>query len=288
MQSKQSRTILLISFLVILFCCSVFISLNNRKTADENILSEDSMVNPAEKMYDNFRAENVSLIRKKDNKLFFVLTAEEIIHRKRFSRLFLYQNLKEVYISGAKIDIYFNALSSAGNNLLMDEIHDILRSLGKESTSIDEYFSGKVPDSDLDLLSRIFFENLSLNIYYPDRKKISFSALYATVTPDLNNLVFSGTVQFTDSVRRKFVSSKVVWSKKHNGIYFPEGYTLHNSQYRNKSFYAVNKDGDFSMLWNIPAIDYVDYLEVAESRLYAKLMKKLPPYAKLMLGLPLQ
>jgi len=288
MQSKQSRTILLISFLVILFCCSVFISLNNRKTADENILSEDSMVNPAEKMYDNFRAENVSLIRKKDNKLFFVLTAEEIIHRKRFSRLFLYQNLKEVYISGAKIDIYFNALSSAGNNLLMDEIHDILRSLGKESTSIDEYFSGKVPDSDLDLLSRIFFENLSLNIYYPDRKKISFSALYATVTPDLNNLVFSGTVQFTDSMRRKFVSSKVVWSKKHNGIYFPEGYTLHNSQYRNKSFYAVNKDGDFSRLWNIPAIDYADYLEVAENRLYAKLMKKLPPYAKLMLGLPLQ
>jgi len=288
MQSKQSRTILLISFLVILFCCSVFISLNNRKTADENILSEDSMGNPAEKMYDNFRAENVSLIRKKDNKLFFVLTAEEIIHRKRFSRLFLYQNLKEVYISGAKIDIYFNALSSAGNNLLMDEIHDILRSLGKESTSIDEYFSGKVPDSDLDLLSRIFFENLSLNIYYPDSKKISFSALYASVTPDLNNLVFSGTVQFTDSMRRKFVSSKVVWSKKHNGIYFPEGYTLHNSQHRNKSFYAVSKEGDFSRLWDIPAIDYADYLEVAESRLYAKLMKKLPPYAKLMLGLPLQ
>jgi len=288
MQSKQSRTILLISFLVILFCCSVFISLNNRKTADENILSEDSMGNPAEKMYDNFRAENVSLIRKKDNKLFFVLTAEEIIHRKRFSRLFLYQNLKEVYISGAKIDIYFNALSSAGNNLLMDEIHDILRSLGKESTSIDEYFSGKVPDSDLDLLSRIFFENLSLNIYYPDRKKISFSALYATVTPDLNNLVFSGTVQFTDSMRRKFVSSKVVWSKKHNGIYFPEGYTLHNSQQKGESFYAANKDGDFTRLWNIPAIDYADYLEVAESRLYAKLMKKLPPYAKMMLGLPLQ
>jgi len=288
MQSKQSRTILLISFLVILFCCSVFISLNNRKTADENILSEDSMGNPAEKMYDNFRAENVSLIRKKDNKLFFVLTAEEIIHRKRFSRLFLYQNLKEVYISGAKIDIYFNTLSSAGNNLLMDEIHDILRSLGKESTSIDEYFSGKVPDSDLDLLSRIFFENLSLNIYYPNRKKISFSALYAAVTPDLNNLVFSGTVQFTDSMRRKFVSSKLVWSKKHNGIYFPEGYTLHNSQQRNKSFYAVNKDGDFTRLWNIPAIDYADYLEVAENRLYAKLMKKLPPYAKLMLGLPLQ
>jgi hypothetical protein len=288
MQSKQSKTIILTASAVVLCCCFLFISLNNRKTAEGNILSEDSMGNPAEKMYDNFRAENVSLTRKKNNKLFFALTAEEIIHRKRFSRLFLYQNLKEVYISGAKIDIYFNTLSSAGNNLLMDEIHDILRSLGKESTSIDEYSSGKVSDSDLDLLSRIFFENLSLNIYYPAGKKISFTSLYAAVTSDFNNLVFSGTVNFTDTMQRKFAAPKVVWSTKYNGIYFPEGYTLHNSQYRNKSFYAVNKDGDFSRLWDIPAIDYADYLDIAENKLYAQVMKKMPPYAKMMLGLPLQ
>jgi hypothetical protein len=288
MQSKQSKTILLAASVVVLCCCFLFISLNNRKTAEGNILSEDSMGNTAEKIYDNFRAENVSLTRKKNNKLFFALTAEEIIHRKRFSRLFLYQNLKEVYISGAKIDIYFNTLTSAGNNLLMDEMHDILRSLGKESTSIDEYSSGKVSDADLDLLSRIYFENLTLDIYYPAGKKISFTSLYATVSSDFHNLVFSGTVHFTDTMQREFIASKVVWSTKYNGIYFPEGYTLGNSQHRKALFYAVNRDGDFSRLWNVPAIDYADYLEVAESRLYAKLMKKLPPYAKMMLGLPLQ
>jgi hypothetical protein len=253
------------------------------------VLPGENLRNQSGEPYDNFRVEHISVVRKKDNKPHFVLTADEVVHRKRASKLFLYQNLKEIYVSGAKVDIYLNNISSSGNSSLpFDEMNEIFASLGKQSTSLDDYSAGKVADSDLDLLSRIFFENLSLNIYYPDSKKISFSALYASVTPDLNNLVFSGTVQFTDSMRRKFVSSKVVWSKKHNGIYFPEGYTLQNSQHRNKSFYAVSKDGDFSRLSDIPAIDYADYLEVAESRLYAKLMKKLPPYAKMMLGLPMQ
>ena len=53
-------------------------------------------------------------------------------------------------------------------------MNDIFRSLGKQPTSIDDYSAGKVADSDLDLLSRIYFENLSLNIYYPAGKKISF------------------------------------------------------------------------------------------------------------------
>jgi hypothetical protein len=287
MKSKQSISVLLILFMVV-SSSAFLLFLNNKKAGNDEILAEDRE-NSTEKDYDNFRAEHVSVIRKKHNKPHFVLTADEIIHRKRFSKLFLYQNLKEIYISGAKIDIYLNNRASSGNNLLpVDEMNDIFRSLGKQPTSLNDYYAGKVADSDLDLLSRIYFENLSLNIYYTDRKKISFSALYAAVTPDLNNLVFSGTVQFTDSMRRKFISSKVVWSKKHNGIYFPEGYTLHNSQLRNESFYALNKDGDFTRLWNIPAIEYADYLEVAESRLYAKLMKKLPPYAKMMLGLPIQ
>jgi len=289
MKSKQSRSILLILFIVVSSCAFLFLFLNSKKASDDDIPAENDAQNFTERNYDNFRVEHISVIRKKDNKPYFVLTANEIIHRKRFSKLFLYQNLKEIYISGAKIDIYLNNKVSSGNNLLpVDEMIDIFRSLGKLPTSLNDYSAGKVADSDLDLLSRIFFENLSLNIYYPDRKKISFSTLYAAVTPDLHNLVFSGTVQFTDSMQRKFVSSKVVWSKKHNGIYFPEGYTLHNSQERNESFYAVNKDGDFSRLWDIPAIEYADYLEVAENKLYAKVMKKLPPYAKMMLGLPMQ
>lgn len=289
MKIKESISVLFILFIIVSSCAFLFLFLNSKKASDDDVLAENDAQNFTEKNYDNFRAEHVSVIRKRDNKPHFILTADEIIHRKRFSKLFLYQNLKEIYISGAKIDIYLNNRASSGNNLLpVDEMNDIFRSLGKQPTSLNDYYAGKVADSDLDLLSRIFFENLSLNIYYPNRKKISFSALYAAVTPDLNNLVFSGAVQFTDSMRRKFVSSKVVWSKKHNGIYFPEGYTLHNSQQRDESFYAVNKEGDFTRLWNTPAIDYADYLEVTESRLYAKLMKKLPPYAKMMLGLPLQ
>ena len=289
MKSKQSISALLILFIIVSLSAFLFLFLNNKKASDDDILAENNAENFTEKNYDNFRVEHVSVIRKKDNKPHFILTADEVIHRKRFSKLFSYQNLKEIYISGAKIDIYLNNISSSGNSsLLFDEMNEIFASLGKQSTSLDDYSAGKVADSDLDLLSRIFFENFSLNIYYPAGKKLSFSALYASVNPDLNNLVFSGTVQFTDSMQRKFISSKVVWSKKHNGIYFPEGYTLLNSQQRNESFYAVNKDGDFTRLWNIPAIDYADYLEVAESRLYAKLMKKLPPYAKMMLGLPMQ
>jgi hypothetical protein len=287
MKSKQAISVLLILFMVS-SCAFLFLFLNSKKAGDDEILAENDAQNFTEKDYDNFRAEHVSVIRKRDNKPHFVLTADEIIHRKRFSKLFLYQNLKEIYISGAKINIYLNNRASSGNNLLpVDEINDIFRSLGKQPTSLDDYYAGKVADSDLDLLSRIYFENLALDIYYPAGKKISFTSLYAAVTSDFNNLVFSGTVNFTDTMQRKFAASKVVWSTKYNGIYFPEGYTLHNSQYRNKLFYAVNKDGDFSRLWDIPAIDYADYLDIAENKLYTQVMKKLPPYAKMMLGLPL-
>jgi hypothetical protein len=49
----------------------------------------------------------------------------------------------------------------------------------------------------------------------------------------------------------------------------------------------MNEDGNFVMLLNIPKIDYRDYLEEAENTFYAKLLKKIPPYVKIMLGLPL-
>ncbi|MFZ3135887.1 MAG: hypothetical protein WA126_00680 [Thermodesulfovibrionales bacterium] len=250
----------------------------------------DSLENQSEENYDNFRIENISIVRKENNRTFFSLTADEIVHRKRFSKLFHYQNLKEIHLSGVKLDIYMNNISSDTNeniSIPLDDISNVFASLGKQPTSLNDYFEGKVQDRDLDLLSRIIFEKVSINIHYSDKKKVSVAAENAAVHFDSQNIVFTGSVKITDPLSRKLHASKAVWSKQFNGIYFPEGYTFHNSQYRNKSFYAVSKDGDFSRLWDIPAIDYADYLDIAENKLYAQVMKKLPPYAKMMLGLPL-
>lgn len=264
--------------------------LKKDQSTGSNVLLIDSLENQSEENYDNFRIENISIVRKENNKTFFSLTADEIVHRKRFSKHFHYQNLKEIHLSGVKLDIYMNNISSDTNeniSIPLDDISNVFASLGKQPTSLNDYFEGKVQDRDLDLLSRIIFEKVSINIHYSDKKKVSVAAENAAVHFDSQNIVFTGSVKITDPLSRKLHASKAVWSKQFNGIYFPEGYVLQNDYYKNKSFYSMSKDGNLVMLLNIPRIDYRDRLEEAENTFYAKLLKKIPPYVKIMLGLPM-
>jgi len=42
------------------------------------------------------RANKISIVKKEDNRILFSLSADMIIHRKRISKIFVYQNLKEI------------------------------------------------------------------------------------------------------------------------------------------------------------------------------------------------
>jgi len=145
-----------------------FYSPNQSEIPKSNIAQPDiTILSNPEGYYDNFKVEKISIVKRKDNRLFFSFSADRVVHRKRISKFFVYQNLKEIFLSGVQIDFYpYNMAPLKNKNTLLplDDIGSTFASLGKPSTPIEEYLAGKA-DIDLDLLSRIVFENLSLNIF---------------------------------------------------------------------------------------------------------------------------
>jgi len=293
MRGKLLKSILIV-FLLLMLCCAVFICLFHLKhgqTEDTNVVSFPSLGDVSGVDYDGFKAENISVVKKRNKKLFLSLTADRIAHRKRSSHFFYYQNLKEIYLSGVTIDVYLDA--ETGYKIAQDgfipliELNSILTSFGKPPTSPDEFTAGKIADSELDLLSRIIFENISITIHHSKNRKLSISAKKASVHFDLNNIVFEDSVRITGPFDRTLCSSKAVWSKRYKGLYFPKGYILQAKNYKKKAFYSLDNNGDLLPLADIPKIDYIDHLGEAEAAIYTKIVKKIPPHVKMMLGIPL-
>lgn len=288
MRKKRSQ-IIFIAPLLVIAVGALFLSIFIKKSIDTRVLLDNKFIDNSEKTYDDFTAENVSLVKKRNSNIFFTLTANKVTHRKRISKLFVYQNIKEIFISGAKMDIFIynnsSPLTSNDNSPFIAEIISIPTSFGKPPTSIEDYLNSKVRDSDLEILSRMIFEDISINIYLSENKRISITSINATINADLENIVFAGDVKITDSNNRYFCSSKAVWSQKYKGIYFPEGYVIKNREYKNKALYSINEQGEFLKGLSALTIQYLDLIEKNENEINAKLFKKLPPQVKLMLGL---
>jgi hypothetical protein len=268
----------------------IFLSLLIKKPVDGNILSDKELFDNTRKDYDDFSVEKVSLVNKKNSNTFFSLTAERITHRKRVSKLFIYQNIKEISVSGAKIDIYVYKDSSAtkfnNNSTLLDNIKAITTALGKSPTAPEDYLNNRIADSELEILSRMIFDDLSINIYLSKEKRISIHSTNASINANLENIVFAGDVNIVDSNNRLFISPKAVLSNKYWGIYFPEGYVVKNRAHKKRAFYAINQQGNFLKTLNMLTIQYLDLIDKSENDYYPKLLEKLPPQVKLMLGLP--
>jgi len=220
MRSKLLKSALIV-FLLFVLCCAVFICLGHPKNGqpeDTDECSFPSLGNVSEMDYDGFKAENISVVKKRNQKLFLSLTADRIAHRKRSAHFFSYQNVKEIYLSGVSIDVYLDAESGdntlQGSLIPLDDMNSILTSFGKPPTSPDEFTAGTIADSELDLLSRIIFENISITIHHSKNRKLSISAKKASVHFDLQNIVFEDSVRITGPFDRTLFSSKAVWSKR--------------------------------------------------------------------------
>jgi hypothetical protein len=274
----------------LLITIAVFLYFSSHNEIPQRTISQPDITilsNP-EGYYDNFKVEKISIVKRMDNRLFFSFSADRVVHRKRISKFFVYQNLKEILLSGVQIDFYpYNMRHLKNQNTLipLDDIGSSFASLGKPSTPIEEYLAGKA-DIDLDLLSRILFEDLSINIYLPSDKKFSITAKFARVNTYFENIVLEGPVTIVDSSGKEMHASEAVWSKKFNGIYLPGGYILNNKQHNGKAFYTIDTKGNFSKVLKIPDIEYVDFIEEREKVLYAYISKNMPPYLRLMFGIP--
>jgi hypothetical protein len=236
--------------------------------------------------YDNFWVDKISIVKRIGDKRLFSISADKVIHRKRISKLFVYQNLKEIYMTGVKIDVYsYNKLSADRNvSLPVGDIGRSFTSLGKPPTPVEEYLEGN-SDINLDMLSRLVLDNLIINIYLSPFRKISLNAKSASINPDLTNLILKENVLIYSSDGREFRTSQAIWNKKYNGVYFPEGYFSKDKKTEGKYFYNIAENGDFLKAPYVPDIEYIDFFEENEKALYTQLSKKMPVFLRFMTGM---
>lgn len=279
--------ILLIAFLF-LIVITTFVFLHNYiiKTKDSN---PNLDINKTEEDYDKFRLDKISVVKRENGRIFLHLYADSVIHRKRISKLFVYQNLKEIYISGAKID-FFIYDNTSKNNLrsIMIPVVDIgksFTSFGYSYMTSEDYLAGN-GDVDSDVLTRILFDDISINIYLPNKKKLSLLGKIGRSCTDFENIIFEGPASIVSSDGRELIAPKAIWSKKFNGIYLPDGYTLQSNYIKKETFFIIDQEGRFSRISRSPKIVYRDLIEEKEKIFYAKVYKKIPAYAKFMLGIP--
>ena len=97
MQYFKNRWTKIISIafpLLLIVAAFVNYPVHNKKSPSSN--PQPDIRDKPEGHYDNFRANKISIVKKEDNRILFSLSADMIIHRKRISKIFVYQNLKEI------------------------------------------------------------------------------------------------------------------------------------------------------------------------------------------------
>ena len=235
--------------------------------------------------YDQFYVDKLRVIKRENGNIFLFISADKVYKRKRISKLFVYQNLKEICISGARIDIYAYHGASAKETptaaIPIDEIGKSIISIAPPSTPVEEYVAGNA-DSKLDLLSRLLLHKVTLNMYSTPGRKISIEAERATVNPDLLYIVFEGSIKIVDSSGNVMSTEKAVWSKQNRGLYVPGLYISRHIPYKGKAFFIMNKEKGLLKDAKVPDMDFADPLEQMENELYAHISKDLQGYAKFM------
>ncbi len=255
----------------------------------------DKTVQPsteADRPYDKFRIGGINLLEYDPEGLIVRLSVEEVVHRKRRSRLFEYQNLKELHFNHTHFDLYPRKQVSSENiygipyDLLGKCFHLIS---GSGTLKPIESYLKENSDIDLDVLSRIQFDDLVLNIHYPPGASLEVTAEKAYIGGDFQSFVLIGNVRIITPHGENVQAPLAVFSRKFDGILIPSGHFRKGIYERKKTFYRLNDKGSLLQLTQFPDIRYVDPLEVKEEELYGKIFQKLPPYQRVMFGIsPLQ
>jgi len=280
----------IVIIVLLVFIIIIFFSLNPEKPANNNSKADLALNLKPEGNYDQFYVDNLTIVKREGSNVFYSLTADKVFKRKRITKFFVYQNLKEICISGSRIDIYpYNkkSLTKSSNVLIpVDEIGRSITSMGKPSTPVEDYLAGNA-DIDLDLLSRLLFEKLILTVHISPQKKISISAARAKVNSDLQNIVFEGGIKVVGSDGTVINTDEAVWSRQYEGMYIPGSYNSGGIMHsRGKSFFSINSEGELVEVPSVPVIAYRDPLEEREKDFYATISKKMPGYARFMFGMP--
>jgi hypothetical protein len=257
--------------------------------------------------------EGFTIIEQNGNEKLLTLSAKQLIHRKRKTQFFIYQNLKELYLQNTQILFSpphdtaqkeqqaiqvpspsateqpgknFDTVQKEQQVIPFELIGKSFESFGSFKSSIDEVLSGE-PDINLDILSRVIFDGLSMIIVLPDKKQFSIQADIAIVPTDFRHLVFTGNVRMESGTGQIIAASQAVWSCKDGGFFFPNGHILENRQDNDPAFYNVMLTGALTRRNPTLFVDYADPLETKEKEFQEDIAKGMPIYARLIFGLPL-
>jgi hypothetical protein len=217
------------------------------------------------------------------------LSADSIIHRKRKSKFFEYQNLKELYLDRAVLDLYPGKEPSLAEGrclpfALLAKSINLVPGAGP-ARSIESYLQ-ETGDIDLDILSRVLFDDFSLNIHYPTGRFLAITAEKAWIGGDFQSLVLEGAVRVISTGGEVVRASRAVVSRRFDGILLPSGYLRQEVYQSHQAFFRLTAEGRLAWSSRAPRVEYGDQLEAKENEFYGRILGKIPPYQRVMFGLP--
>ncbi len=212
------------------------------------------------------------------------ITAARVLHRRRVSQWFVYENFDEIVIQSLAVDYPLPVSHDQRSRLRLplQELGDDLNAL-KEAASLGPEDAASDEAGSTDTLSRVLVENVKFKLIPPGQPPIELSASNAKMGGDFAVIQLEGAVSLTSRACR-IRAPLALWSSQHEGLLFPAGYAMRQRRYDKPAFFRLNPNGTCRRILPLPPVAYVDLLEIQEAAFMDRLTRNMPAYTRFMLG----
>ena len=182
-----------IAFFLILLAVLVFGLITRKAVPPSHEKKSDSV-------YDQFLAEDVFIDLWRGERLFCSITAEQILHRDRTSRLFRYHNLKEIYFSNLRFEYHQDEkdLQSGksipdiiGNIIIKDVIDSFVQGEGYSQATQKFSTNNTVSKPNYKILTKIQIDHLLISIHRDNGSSVKIFSDHASVYLQSRNIEFT-------------------------------------------------------------------------------------------------
>jgi hypothetical protein len=227
--------------------------------------------------FNRFLLTGVEKTVSRDNRITTAIYADKILDRNRRSASIVFYNLNEIYIDNLRLKL--DASGARPLELLFSDIPYLafpkvgdgsFNSTGKglASGSVEHY-----------LVTRIVVDGFNMKVTFSAGRVAVISGDSAILRTRDQNIVLEGNVAIQDAEGRRLSAPQAIWSKQHEGVLFPQGYSEeHSNQIKkyNIGFFEIDPDGTLTETGRIPVFQaHQDLVDQLENLLWAHLFRKL-------------
>lgn len=231
--------------------------------------------------YENFHAEKIVLSKYVGSDTVFTFSVKEMYQRKRVSKLFVYENLKELFFRDVVLEVFTGFEGKPA--IPLDDLGGSLKALESSLLPAKDALAENMTDVEMSLVSRVVMDSISLKIHLDNDSHVEITADEAVINSLFDMLIMSGNVRMY-SKSRVVSATKAIWTSKHNGLFFPEGYSMNGVKQKEKAFFILHGQS-FDEAIEVPAIDYSDVLDRKETDFYNGIAGNLTSMERLVLGI---